>query len=208
MFSLYPTKLATAIAEYTVPPELTLVNVGVSPTAHLPGGQSFTLSPPSEREKEEDEIWDTGLSKARNRLIGILFCLVFNLDPGTPTIYAYFIFSILYRINTRSSRLHQPSSISRPPMAHIQSSRRARPISDSYLFDLRRGSAAGVGDDFPQRSLSKNSVVRSMDLSSLSRIDSIIDRNNDTAQEQGSSIHAVVDMESFSPKQKSILTLN
>ncbi|KAF9359327.1 hypothetical protein BGX26_012612 [Mortierella sp. AD094] len=230
-------QLTKAIEEYTVPSELTLVHVGVSPNVEFSGGQTFTLSPPTEREKEEDEIWDTGLAKARHRLISIrnagtvmlcfyvmiyliygisrplihthivwnvVFCLVFNLDPGTPTIYAYFIFSILYRINAHSSCLPQTVPFPRPPMVHIPASRPIRPRSDSYLFDLRRPSAAGVGSGIPQRSPSTRSVTRSMDLHSLGRVDTITDISYYIDQGQASRNHAVVNMEPTSPIQKGI----
>ncbi|KAF8950334.1 hypothetical protein BGZ46_004596, partial [Entomortierella lignicola] len=216
-------QLTNAIRQYTVPAELTLVNIGISPTMDFQSGQTYTLGPPTQSEKENDELWDTGLSKARYRLISIrnagtlmlcfyvlmyltygiarplihkniisnvIFCLVFNLDPGTPTIYAYFIFSILYRINTHPSNLHQPANISRPPTVHIPASRPARPLSDSYLFDLRRSSSAGISSNIPYRSPSKNSATRSMDLSSLRRYD---------VTTSAPSEHTIMNMESISP---------
>ncbi|KAF9175845.1 hypothetical protein BGX21_003914 [Mortierella sp. AD011] len=234
-------QLTKAMAEYTVPSELTLVHVGVSPNVEFSGGQTFTLSPPTEREKEEDEIWDTSLAKARHRLISIrnagtamlsfyviiysiygisrplihshivwniVFCVVFNLDPGTPTIYAYFIFSILYHINARSSCLPQTDPLPRPPMVHIPASRPSRPRSDSYLFDLRRPSVAGVGPSIPRRSPSMRSVTRSMDLHSLSRADTITDKNNHLDQGQTLRNHTAVNMESTLSTQKGITSPN
>lgn len=75
----------------------------------------------------------------------IFFCVCFNLDPGTPTIFAYFIFSILYHVHQGPPQLHQVyssgpdmSSVSRPPAMYMPPSRTRRPRSDSYLYDLHR----------------------------------------------------------------------
>ncbi|GJJ77927.1 hypothetical protein EMPS_10286 [Entomortierella parvispora] len=178
IFWLTLDQLAKAIAEYTVPSNMTLVHVGVTPAAlDGSGGQTFTLSPLPESEKEE-QIWDTSLAKVRLRLISIrnagtlmlcfyitiyliygiarpmihehivwniFFCVCFNLDPGTPTIFAYFIFSILYHVHQGPPQLPEvyslgpdTSSVSRPPAMYMPPSRPTRPRSDSYLYDLHR----------------------------------------------------------------------
>ncbi|KAF9581615.1 hypothetical protein BGW38_001306, partial [Lunasporangiospora selenospora] len=181
-------QLANAIAEYTVPSEMTLVQVGVSPVT-LDGvdGQMLALSPITERDMEETV--DSSLAKARHRLINIrnigtamlcfyvmiyllygivrplihshifwnvFFCVCFNLDPGTPTIFAYFIVSILYHIRQSPQPLctSHPTELSsgplpRPPMARISSFRRARPRSDSYLFEhhFSMGPNGSLDDD-------------------------------------------------------------
>ncbi|KAG0044310.1 hypothetical protein BGZ83_010472 [Gryganskiella cystojenkinii] len=183
IFWLTLDQLAKAIAEYTVPSDMTLVHVGVTPVAlDGTGGQTLILSPLSESEKE-DQIWDTSLAKVRLRLISIrnagtimlcfyiliylvygiarpmihehvvwnvFFCVCFNLDPGTPTIFIYFIFSILYHINqgppkmphvyatSASCGAEMTNAIPSPPILHIPSSRSVRPRSDSYLYDLQR----------------------------------------------------------------------
>jgi hypothetical protein len=62
-------QLTNAIAEYTVPSELTLVHVGVIPASpDGTGGQTFTLSPLPESEKEDEDVWDTSLTKVRHRV--------------------------------------------------------------------------------------------------------------------------------------------
>jgi len=72
IFWLTLDQLAKAIAEYTVPSNMTLVHVGVTPAAlDGSGGQTFTLSPLPESEKEE-QIWDTSLAKVRLRVSCLL----------------------------------------------------------------------------------------------------------------------------------------
>ncbi|KAG0257172.1 hypothetical protein BG011_004090 [Mortierella polycephala] len=192
-------QLAKAIAEYTVPSELTLIHVGVTPAAlDGSGGQTFTLSPLQDGEKEEA----ISLANVRYRLVSIrnagtvmlcfyvmiylaygiarpmihthiawniFFSVCFNLDPGTPTIFAYFIISILYHINSGPPRLREVYSIPRPPMIHIPSSRPARPLSDSYVFDLHRYPSCGDDMDTSLRTFSKDPVTRSFDLNHFSR---------------------------------------
>ncbi|KAG0289236.1 hypothetical protein BGZ98_003926 [Dissophora globulifera] len=209
-------QLAKAIEEYTVPSELTLVHVGLSPTADLPGGQTFTLSPLTESDKIDHDLWDSGLSKVRRRLISIrnagaimlcfyvvvymiygiarplihanvvwnvIFCAVFNLDPGTPTIYAYFIVSIIYHINTGPPRLRNVYSVPRPPLVHMPSSRPNRPIDDSYLFELHRSSR--VLSDFSHWSPRKGSPTLSNDLGSLYRGDSFEEKDSGLGDDHG-----------------------
>ncbi|KAI7828782.1 hypothetical protein BC939DRAFT_50230 [Gamsiella multidivaricata] len=216
-------QLAKAIEEYTVPSELTLVHVRLSPTVDLPGGQTFTLSPLSESEKEDEKLWDSSLVKVRHRLISIrnagtvmlcfyvmiyliygitrplihahivwnvFFCAFFNLDPGTPTIFAYFIFSIMYHINAGPPRLRQVYSVPRPPLVYMPSSRPDRPIDDSFIFDLHRPNTAGVGSDFSQWSPSKDSAIRSLDLGPLSRLEGIDEKDKGFPADQGSSIYS------------------
>ncbi|KAF9391681.1 hypothetical protein CPB97_005771 [Podila verticillata] len=65
----------------------------------------------------------------------VFFCICFNLDPGTPTIFAYFIFSIMYHVRQGPPRLHQVYSsgmapVSRPAMSHFPSSGPMRRLSD------------------------------------------------------------------------------
>ncbi|KAF9909108.1 hypothetical protein EC991_009018 [Linnemannia zychae] len=191
-------QLTNAIAEYTVPSELTLVHIGV--TAASPdgtGGQTFTLSPLPQSEKEDEDGWDTSLAKVRHRLLSIrnagtimllfyvliyiiygiarplihqniawnvFFCICFNLDPGTPTIYAYFIFSIIHQANSGPPSLRQVYSIPKPPVIHIPSSRPARPLSDSFLFDLHRSPSDGSRIDHSLWSPAKDPRSRSYDL--------------------------------------------
>ncbi|KAF9103205.1 hypothetical protein BGX29_003670 [Mortierella sp. GBA35] len=191
-------QLTNAIAEYTVPSDLTLVHVGVIPaSADGTGGQTFTLSPLPESEKEGEEVWENSLTKVRHRLIGIrnagtvmllfyvviyiiyglvrplihqnivwnvFFCIVFNLDPGTPTIFAYFIFSIIHHANSGPPSLRQVYSIPKPPVIHIPSSRPARPVSDSFLFDLHRSPSDGSRVDPSLWTVAKDSRNRSHDL--------------------------------------------
>ena len=89
-------QLAKAIEEYTVPSELTLVHVGVVPVADISGGQTFTLSPLTDSEKEDEELWDTSLARVRHRvrvftqhehmIIGrkyIIICIQTNI-PSCP----------------------------------------------------------------------------------------------------------------------------
>ncbi|KAF9434245.1 hypothetical protein BGZ76_008335 [Entomortierella beljakovae] len=149
----------------------------------------------------------------------VIFCVIFNLDPGIPTIYAYFIFSIIYRINTQSSRLHQASIAQRPPMAHITSSNFSNPTND--IFYLRQPGTVGVGSRIPQRTLSDSSMFASSDLSSLGRFDSFSgkypepteykgfgDTNTTTTTTAGAGAGAgavIVDIELPSPVQKSTI---
>ncbi|KAF9922687.1 hypothetical protein FBU30_007201 [Linnemannia zychae] len=190
-------QLTNAIAEYTVPSELTLVHVGVTQTnPDGTGGQTFTLSPLPVSEKDDDG-WDTSLTKVRHRLIrirnagtvmllfyvfmyivygitrplihqniawNVFFCICFNLDPGTPTIFACFIFSILHHINSGPPSLRQVYSIPKPPVIHIPSSRPARPVSDSFLFDLHRSPSGGSRVDPSLWSTSKETRDRPYDL--------------------------------------------
>ncbi|KAG0349241.1 hypothetical protein BG004_000465 [Podila humilis] len=65
----------------------------------------------------------------------VFFCICFNLDPGTPTIFAYFTFSILYHMRQGPPRLHQVYSsglapVSRPAMSHLPSTGPVRRLSD------------------------------------------------------------------------------
>ncbi|KAF9288747.1 hypothetical protein BGZ68_010675 [Mortierella alpina] len=213
-------QLTRAIAEYTVPSDLNLIHVGVAPaTLDGSGGQTFTLSPLTETDKEDEEIWDTSLGKVRHRLVSIrnagtvmlcfyvmiyliygiarplihthivwnvFFCICFNLDPGIPTIFAYFIFSILYHIHSGPPRLRHVYSIPRPPMVHIPSSRPARPLSDSYVFDLHRSASsngAELGSSlWPHY---RDPAVRSFDLSQLDRLQATFQKSSDTLDEEG-----------------------
>ncbi|KAF9949759.1 hypothetical protein BGZ65_007075, partial [Modicella reniformis] len=201
-------QLAKAIEEYTMPSNLTLVHVGVASVTDNLGGQTFTLSPLTESEKEDEDLWDTSLVKVRLRLISIrkagtcmllfyvviyliygttrvlihshivwnvLFCVIFNLDPGTPTLYAYFILSILLHKNTGPPQLRQVYSVPRPPMVYLPPSRPNRPINDSYLFELHRSGISG--SDFSQLSSSRerDSDIRNVAKSSFG-ISSILNR--------------------------------
>ncbi|KAF9135975.1 hypothetical protein BGX30_011381 [Mortierella sp. GBA39] len=191
-------QLTNAIAEYTVPSELTLVHVGVTQAGpDGTGGQTFTLSPLPESEKEDGDVWDTSLTKVRHRLMSIrnagtvmllfyvfiyviygvtrplihqnivwnvFFCIVFNLDPGTPTIFAYFIFSIIHHVNSGPPALRQVYSIPRPPIIHIPSSRPSRRLSDSFLFDLHRSPSDGSRVDPSLWSPSKDTKGHPYDL--------------------------------------------
>lgn len=115
----------------------------------------------------------------------IFFCVCFNLDPGTPTIFAYFIFSIMYHVNQGPPQLHQVYSLGpgpemaavprRPPVLHIPSSRSTRPRSDSYLYDLHRPSThhttgAGIRSSSlwpPSSPTHYSTETRSFDLSAI-----------------------------------------
>ncbi|KAF8921751.1 hypothetical protein EDD21DRAFT_390102 [Dissophora ornata] len=216
-------QLVKAIAEYTVPSDLTLVHVAISPVADLAGGQTFMLSPLTESEKEEEGTWDNSLAKARRRLISIrnagtvmlcfyvmiyliygiarplihehivwnvLFCAVFNLDPGLPTIFAYFIFSIINHVNSGPPRLRHVYSVPRPPLVHMPSSRPNRPINDSYIYGLHRSNYNGFDSDFSQWSPSKDSAIKHLDLGPLARIDAVDDADSQFTQDEGPSINS------------------
>ncbi|KAG0234050.1 hypothetical protein BGW42_006916 [Actinomortierella wolfii] len=143
-------QLAEAIAEYSMPPDLINIHVGVTPTAlDGSGGEIFTLSPLPESERE-DSVWGTDLSKVRVRLLkirnvgtvvlffyvaiylaygiarpkihshivwNVFFCVCFNLDPGTPTIFIFFILSILHHRRTEAPKLRQVYSSGGTPVA-------------------------------------------------------------------------------------------
>ncbi|ORZ04173.1 hypothetical protein BCR41DRAFT_200044 [Lobosporangium transversale] len=129
----------------------------------------------------------------------VLFCVVFNLDPGTPTIFAYFIFSILYHINTGPPRLREVYSVPRPPMVHVPNIRPNRPISDSYLFELHRTNPTGLDIDFTQWSPSKDSIMRSLDLNPSCRLDTVDEKDTESNQDQGSSTHTATTIISRPP---------
>ncbi|KAG0238802.1 hypothetical protein BGW41_008013 [Actinomortierella wolfii] len=143
-------QLAEAIAEYSMPPDLINIHVGVTPTAlDGSGGEVFTLSPLPESERE-DSVWGTDLSKVRVRLLkirnvgtvvlffyvaiylaygiarpkihshivwNVFFCVCFNLDPGTPTIFIFFILSILHHRRTEAPKLRQVYSSGGTPVS-------------------------------------------------------------------------------------------
>ncbi|KAG0237588.1 hypothetical protein BGX31_003545 [Mortierella sp. GBA43] len=212
-------QLAKAIEEYTVPDELTLVHVGVVPVADIVGGQTFTLSPLTDSEKEDSDMWDTSLAKVRQRLIGIrkagtamlcfyvvvyliygitrplihshsvlnvVFCLIFNLDPGTPTIFAYFILSILIHVNAGPPRLQEVYQVPRPPLVYMPTSRPNRPINDSFIFELHRTGSYSAITEYTMRTSSKESNIRSVGISHLNRLDAI-DEKESESENQGSS---------------------
>lgn len=100
----------------------------------------------------------------QNIVWNVFFCIVFNLDPGTPTIYAYFIFSIVHHVNSGPPALRHVYSIPKPPVIHIPSSRPARPLSDSFLFDLHRSPSDSSRIDPSLWSPSKEAKGQSYDL--------------------------------------------
>lgn len=109
--------------------------------------------------------------------LNVIFCMIFNLDPGTPTIFAYFIISILIHVNTGPPRLREVYSVPRPPLVYLPASRPNRPINDSYIFELHRSGSNSILTEFSLRTSSKESNIRSVGIGPLNRLDAIDEKD-------------------------------